>query len=244
MPSGVIDGFGLLDVRVKWVVDWIAWRARESRFGLDWDAATKVDIAAVSGIARLAVDCDGDDALTDGGVELDSVSSATVSLSPRTVETAASPVSSFVSAPANCGNWVEMISSCSRTKLAFNWTFPKPALARLLVRRGILRSLGISRSSRGGARSMAAKRDWSQRTKVSILLQERRNWSASARTRITKRFLGMVSEILGLILRLRIFHPNPDATGNVLQEVLTSDNQQRYPHLHAEGYSSSRTVPS
>lgn len=196
MPSGVIDGFGAVDVMFKWVVDWMAWRARESRLGRDSDAAMEVGVGAGSGRARLAVDWDGDGVSSDGGVELDSVSSATVSLSPMVVETAASPVSSVVSAPANCGNCVEMISSCSRTKFALSWTFPKPALARLLVRRGILRSLGISRSSRGGARSMAAKSDCNQRTKVSILLQERRNWSASARTRMTKRFLCLISNVL------------------------------------------------
>lgn len=55
----------------------------------------------------------------------------------------------------------------------------------LLGPRGTERSRGSCLSSRAGARSMAAKREESQRTKVSILWQERRNCSVSARRRIT-----------------------------------------------------------
>jgi hypothetical protein len=90
--------------------------------------------------------------------------------------------------PASRGNCVRRISSCSRISSVFRSMSPiapNPARARRLRARGMLKSRGICRSSRGKARSMAAKRDCSQRTRVSILVQERRNWSASARTRIT-----------------------------------------------------------
>jgi hypothetical protein len=101
---------------------------------------------------------------------------------------------SVVLVSARRGNCVDIISSCSRTRAVLAGIVLRPGLAiRRRVRLGILRSRGISRSSSGGARSIAAKRDWSHKTKVSILWQDRRNWSASARTRITYFFLCGVS---------------------------------------------------
>lgn len=148
-------------------------------------------------MGRLAIDSRGElgvVAMGDGAVELDSVSSAMVSISAWLVGIAAS--SSAASSVASWGKCVAMISCCSRTRLALSCASPNPALARRRTRRGMERSRGISRSSSGGARSMAANSDCSQRTKVSILLHERRNWSASARTRMTKRFLCHISILL------------------------------------------------
>ncbi len=130
---------------------------------------------------------EGREATSDRGG--DSGSPAMVSVSARdwVSEPEGSPLGLSVSARA--GNWASMISSCCLTRVVVLLAAAGSARVRRLLRRGTLRSRGISLSSRGGARSMAAKRDCSQRTKVSILWQERRNWSASARTRITKRFL-------------------------------------------------------
>lgn len=63
-------------------------------------------------------------------------------------------------------------SGCSRTTFASRSEF---LLARRRRGLGMERSRGKSRSSRGAARSMAAKRDCSQSTNVSILLQDNRN---------------------------------------------------------------------
>ena len=74
-----------------------------------------------------------------------------------------------------------MICSCCWMRLSLSFrrvllTVPEPGpLRRTRLRRGMLWSCGISRSSSGGARSMAAKRDWSQITNVSIRTHERRN---------------------------------------------------------------------
>ena len=118
-----------------------------------------------------------------------SLSSGLVSVAARERASDTSPEG----VSAKVGNCVcrSCCSLASSTLLAVSGT--ASTRMRLLLRRGTLKSLGISRSSRGGARSIAAKRDWSHRTKVSILWQERRNWSASARTRITYRFLFAVS---------------------------------------------------
>lgn len=74
-------------------MDWIAWRARESRFGRDSDVGVEL-LGVDSGRARLAVDCvgetKGEGVAIDGGVVLDSVSSAIVSISPCVVDAAAS----------------------------------------------------------------------------------------------------------------------------------------------------------
>jgi hypothetical protein len=121
----------------------------------------------------------------------DSGSSGIVSLGARDWVSEPEPEPSPSGVSASAGNWVCRICSCCLMSSAAR-SLPSAAAStriRRLLRRGTLRSRGISRSSRGGARSMAAKRDCSHRTNVSILWQERRNWSASARTRITKRFL-------------------------------------------------------
>jgi hypothetical protein len=99
--------------------------------------------------------------------------------------------SSGIVASTNLGYCLLIISNCSLTKAAFRSTSVKEVeqFARLRRGRGIERSLGRDRVSSGGAMSIAAKRDCSQCTKVSILKQERRNWSVSARTRITYLFL-------------------------------------------------------
>jgi hypothetical protein len=136
----------------------------------------------------------GREATSDRVGDGDSGSSGMVSVSARDWVSDPEGSPSGVSVSARAGNWPSMISSCCLTRavvrplLAAAAAVGSARIRRLLLR-GTLRSRGISRSSRGGARSMAAKRDCSQRTKVSILWQERRNWSASARTRITKRFL-------------------------------------------------------
>jgi hypothetical protein len=135
---------------------------------------------------------EGGEATSNDDWIADSGSSGIVSVGARDCKSDASPSPSSVPS-ARAGNWDCRISSCCLTRSALR-SPPSPSAAastriRRLIRRGTLRSRGISRSSRGGARSIAAKRDCSQRTNVSILWQESRNWSASARTRITKRFL-------------------------------------------------------
>jgi len=93
---------------------------------------------------------------------------------------------------ASLGYCVRNISCCSLTSSALRSMAAVAKFERGIRRlwgRGMLRSRGKRRSSRGGAKSMAVKRDCSQRTKVSIFWQERRNWSASARTLITYFFL-------------------------------------------------------
>lgn len=90
----------------------------------------------------------------------------------------------------NPGYCLRMISYCSRTNAAFCWRSVTEVLQTCCRRVcGVDRSRGSERVSSGGAMSMAAKRDWSQWRKVSILKHERRNWSVSARTRITYFFL-------------------------------------------------------
>jgi hypothetical protein len=89
---------------------------------------------------------------------------------------------SGITVSASPGNSLARASCCSLNKSIFRST---ALTARRLLDRGTLRSRGRSLSSSGRARSMAANNDCSQRTKVPILWQERRNWSASARTRIT-----------------------------------------------------------
>ena len=99
--------------------------------------------------------------------------------------------SSGVAASTSLGYCCLIISNCSRTKAAFRSTSVKEVeqVACLRRTRGIEKSRGRERVSKGGAISIAAKRDCSQWTRVSILKQERRNWSVSARTRITNFFL-------------------------------------------------------
>jgi len=155
----------------RWVVDWIACRARAMR------------LAPRDGGPALVAGREGREATSERVG--DSGSSAMVSVGARDCESEPSP--SGVS--ARLGNCSCMISCCLTSSALWSPVSTASARIRRLLRRGTLRSRGISRSSSGGARSMAANRDCSQRTKVSILWQERRNWSASARTRITKRFL-------------------------------------------------------
>lgn len=175
-----MDGLGVEGAYCdKWVVDWIACLARAMR-PEERDAGP-----------ALVVGCEGSEATSDRVG--DSGSSGMVSVGAR--DWVSDPDASPSGVSARAGNWACRISSCCLTSSALR-SLPSTAAStrtRRLLRRGTLRSRGISRSSSGGARSMAAKRDCSQRTKVSILWQERRNWSASARTRITKRFLHAVS---------------------------------------------------
>lgn len=91
----------------------------------------------------------------------------------------------------NLGYCLRMISYCSLTIAAFRSTSVKEVehAARLRLARGMERSRGKERVSSGGAISIAATRDCSHSTKVSTLKQEMRNWSVSARTRITFFFL-------------------------------------------------------
>jgi hypothetical protein len=178
-PSGEIEGFGAEGAYCeRWAVDWMACLARAMRPELR--GAGPVLVAGREGREATS------DRVGDSG------SSGMVSVSARDWVSEPEGSPSGVSVSARAGNWASMISSCCLTR-AVVWSLLAAAAGsariRLRLRRGTLRSRGISRSSRGGARSMAAKRDCSQSTKVSILWQERRNWSASARTRITKRFL-------------------------------------------------------
>jgi hypothetical protein len=79
-----------------------------------------------------------------------------------------SPSPELSGGPAKAGKSDWRISSCCLTSSVFRSVAPSAAAStriRRLLRRGTLRSRGISRSSRGGAKSMAAKRDWSHRTK-------------------------------------------------------------------------------
>lgn len=121
-----------------------------------------------------------------------SLSSSSIRGSSPSSPSSISGSSTIPLSSARPGNCVRTISSCSRINCSL---LPLPSLALfgptllLLILRGIDRSWGISRSSSGGARSIAAKRDCSQSTKVSILWQESRNCSVSARTRMTYRFL-------------------------------------------------------
>ena len=174
-------------------MDWIAWRARARRFE-EREEAGPVDVDGGEGEGELMSSADW---AGDSG----SGSSGIVSLGAREwasdaasdCESEPSPEPELSGGPAKAGNCEARISSCCLTSEELRSDAPPSAAAstriRRLLLRGTLRSRGISRSSRGGARSIAAKSDCSHRTKVSILWQERRNWSASARTRITKRFL-------------------------------------------------------
>ena len=179
-PSGEIEGLGAEGAYCeRWAVDWMACLARAMRPELR--GAGPVLVAGREGREATS------DRVGDSG------SSGMVSVSARDWVSDPEGSPSGVSVSARAGNWASMISSCCLTRAVVLSLLAAAAAGsariRLRLRRGTLRSRGISRSSRGGARSMAAKRDCSQRTKVSILWQERRNWSASARTRITKRFL-------------------------------------------------------
>jgi hypothetical protein len=178
-PSGEIEGLGAEGAYCeRWAVDWMACLARAMRPELR--GAGPVLVAGREGREATS------DRVGDSG------SSGMVSVSARDWVSEPEGSPSGVSVSAKAGNWASMISSCCLTRavvLSLLAAAVGSARIRLRLRRGTLRSRGISRSSRGGARSMAAKSDCSQRTKVSILWQERRNWSASARTRITKRFL-------------------------------------------------------
>jgi hypothetical protein len=111
--------------------------------------------------------------------------------------------SSGMAASTSLGYCCLIISNCSRTKAAFRSTSVKEVeqVARLRRARGIEKSRGRERVSRGGAISIAAKRDCSQWRKVSILKQERRNWSVSARSRITYFFL--CSESANITFKVR-----------------------------------------
>lgn len=91
----------------------------------------------------------------------------------------------------NLGYSLRMISYCSLTNAPFRSTSVKEVehVSSLRLARGMEKSRGKERVSSGGAMSIAATRDCSHLTKVSILKHEMRNWSVSARTRITYFFL-------------------------------------------------------
>ncbi len=74
-----------------------------------------------------------------------------------------------------------------------NLTGDWPRNHRILCTRGMDMSRGKSRSSMGAATSIAAKRASSHLTNVVSSMQESKNWSVSARMRMTYRRLGRLA---------------------------------------------------